>query len=335
MKIHEIGARQAAPPRRFPRPRRFRSWRGTGRTLVLAIFLGTAVSASAENAVVDRAGRRIPTDRPFVRIISLYAAHTENLFALGLDAEVIGVPRNTDWPPAARSRPVFNARDDPERFMAARPDLVLTRPMIDRIHAPFVRKLELAGIAVASLQPVGMADMFDYWRDLGRIAGREAAAETMIREFEAGLAEIGACLSDIPPERRKRVFFESIHDKMKTFAPRATPIFVLEAAGGINAVPDAPQMRQTNIAAYGKERLLARGEEIDVFLAQQGPMNPIRREDILAEPGFSAIRAVREGRVFLVDERIVSRPGPRLLEGVRRIAEILYPEAMESCGKNE
>ena len=100
-----------------------------------------------------------------------------------------------------------------------------------------------------------------------------------------------------------------------------------------NAAPDALQMRQTNIAAYGKERILARGEEIDVFLAQQGAMNPIRREDILSEPGFQAIRAVREGEVYVVDERIVSRPGPRLLDGVRTIAEILYPEVMGECHK--
>lgn len=300
---------------------------------LLALLLGTMAtgSALAADVVVDRAGRRISTERPFTRIISLYPAHTENLFAMGLDAEIIGVPRNTDWPPAARDLPVFSYHDDPERFMAARPDLVLVRPMIDRVYAPFVQKLEQAGITVASLQPVGVTDMFAYWRDLGRLTGRTEAAEDLIREFEAGLAEIRNCLAGIPETERKRVYFEAIHSKMKTFAPEATQIFVLDAAGGINAAPDALQMRQTNIAAYGKERILARGGEIDVFLAQRGAMNPIQREDILSEPGFQAIRAVREGEVHVVDERIVSRPGPRLLEGVRRIAEILYPAVMADC----
>lgn len=299
--------------------------------IAFALILLAAVSVFAEGVVVDRAGRRISTEKPFTRIITLYAAHTENLFAMGLDEEIVGVPRNTDCPPEARDRPVFSYHDDPERFMATRPDLVLVRPMIDRVYAQFVQKLEQAGIAVASLQPVGMADMFDYWRDLGKLVGREAGAEGMIREFQAGLGEIRACLSEISESEMKRVYFEAIHSKMKTFAPAATQIFVLEGAGGINAAPDALQMRQTNIAAYGKERILARGEEIDVFIAQQGAMNPIQREDILSEPGFQAIRAVREGQVYVVDERIVSRPGPRLLEGVRTIAEILYPDAMARC----
>ncbi|MFP4032418.1 MAG: ABC transporter substrate-binding protein [Desulfococcaceae bacterium] len=299
--------------------------------IAFALVILAAGSAFAENVVVDQAGRRISTEKPFTRIITLYAAHTENLFAMGLDEQIVGVPRNTDWPPEAGDRPIFSYHDDPERFMAVRPDLVLVRPMIDRVYAQFVQKLEQAGITAASLQPVGMADMFDYWRDLGKLVGREAAAEEMIREFQAGLAEIRACLSGIPEAERKRVYFEAIHSKMKTFAPAATQIFVLEAAGGINAAPDSLQMRRTNIAAYGKERILARGEEIDVFIAQQGAMNPIRRKDILSEPGFQAIRAVREGEVYVVDERIVSRPGPRLLEGIRAIAEILYPETMAEC----
>ena len=51
--------------------------------------------------VVDRAGRRIEVGMPFCRIISLYGAHTENLFALGLDEEIIGVGRNENYPPEA------------------------------------------------------------------------------------------------------------------------------------------------------------------------------------------------------------------------------------------
>jgi iron complex transport system substrate-binding protein len=103
-------------------------------------------------------------------------------------------------------------------------------------------------------------------------------------------------------------------------------VFALETAGGINAAPDAAPVRGTNIAFYGKERLLARGAEIDVYLAQSGPMNPATREQIAAASGFQAIRAVREGRIHLIDERLVSRPTPRLLEGILAIGRLLHPE---------
>lgn len=282
--------------------------------------------------VVDRSGRRIEVGMPFCRIISLYGAHTENLFALGLDEEIIGVGRNENYPPEALKKPVFSYHDDAEKFMAVKPDLVLVRPLVDRVYLEFVKKLEQAGIAVVSLQPVGIADIYDYWRDLGRLTGREEAAEGMVRRFRQALDEVTARVGKIPQERRKRVYFEAIHDKMKTFSRSATAMFVLETAGGINIASDADQMRQTNIAAYGKERILAKADEIDVFLAQHGPMNPVSVEMIRSEPGFSVIKAVRENQVHLIDEMIVSRPSLRLIEGILRIEAILYPENAPSSG---
>ena len=73
---------------------------------------------------------------------------------------------------------------------------------------------------------------------------------------------------------------------MRTFSPSAMPIFVLETAGGINVAGDAVPRRGTNIADYGKERILSRGREIDVYLAQFGPMNRPTVESIKAEPGY-------------------------------------------------
>ena len=95
--------------------------------------------------VVDQAGRRIAVKKPFSRIISLYGAHTENLFAMGGGDGLIGVAPNEDYPPEAGRKPVFSYHDDPEKFLAATPDLVLTRPMIDRGYPQFVQRLEKSG----------------------------------------------------------------------------------------------------------------------------------------------------------------------------------------------
>ncbi len=293
---------------------------------VLALLVFFAAAAGAAATLTDADGRTVSFRRPFRRIVSLYAAHTENCFALGLDQEVIGVGRTDDYPPAAvATRPRFSYREDAERIIAARPDLVLVRPMISRGYPAFVGKLRRAGITVVSLQPRSVGEMFAYWRDLGLLTGRQEAAEAMVRRFRRGLASIRKRVAAVPPAARKRVYFEAIHRKMKTFAPSSMAIFCLEAAGGVNVAADARPVRATNIAAYGKERILARGDEIDVFLAQVGRMNRVTREEILSEPGFAAIEAVRRGAVYLIDERLVSRPTLRLLEGIRRIAGLLYP----------
>ncbi len=283
-----------------------------------------AEMAFGDHGITDSHGRQVKVPAPFRRIISLYGAHTENLYTLGAAERLIGVGRNEDWPPDAAECPVYSYRDGLEKFLAAKPDLVLIRPMIDRGYSRLVQRLEAHGITVVSLQPGSLEQMFVYWTILGKLSGRPSEARQMIARFKQTTDRFQRRTAFI--ESKKRVYFEAIHDRMRTFAPTAMPIYVLETAGGINIAADAVPRRGTNIADYGKERILSRSDEIDVYLAQVGPMNRPTAETIRKEPGFGLIRAVREGRIHLIDERLVSRPTMRLLDGLARIGRILYPD---------
>jgi len=262
--------------------------------LPLLVWTGRSTASDmsmTEDLIVDAVGRRLSVSAPFRRIISLYGAHTENLFAMGAQDQVIGVSRHEDWPPEARSKPAHSYHDDLERFLAVRPDLGLVRPMIDRGYGHLLKRLEANDIAVVSLQPNTIEEMFVYWHILGRLTGRRAAAEQMVTDFQnavACIAERTATIGD-----KKRVYFEAIHDRMRTFSPDAMAIFVLEIAGGINIAADAMPRRGSTIADFGKERILSRGDAIDVYLAQVGPMN---------------------------------RPTLRMVIGICCIGRILYPE---------
>ncbi len=311
-----------------PNPEKIHIVCPTAAVLVLCLLISAAPAQNrfgilSPETVIDQGGRKIAVCRPFERIISLYGAHTENLYRLGLDREIIGVSRHEDYPPEALAKPVFSYHDDPEKFLAARPDLVLIRPMIDRGYRALVTRLEKSGITVVSLQPGTVEEMFVYWKILGILAGRAAGAKDLIARFEQAAAGMKNLASEVTV--RKRVYFEAIHRKMKTFAPDAMAIFALETAGGINIAADARPVRNTNIAAYGKERILSHAAEIDVYLAQYGAMNRPTKALIKNEPGFEIIKAVMNDQVYIVDEQIVSRPTMRLLNGIRRIGEILYP----------
>lgn len=298
--------------------------------LLAALTILVIPKDAAAEAIRDHGGREIRFEKPFRRIISLYGAHTENLFALGLDRAVIGVSPNEVYPPATSTRPVFSYHDGAEKFLAARPDLVLIRPMIDRGYGTLMRQLEQNNIAVVSLQPASVDEMIDYWRVLGMLTGADQRAETMAAAFQEAVVAFRALTVSI--DRKPHVYFEAIHKRMKTFVPGSMPIFALETAGGVNAAADADQVRTTNIAFYGKERLISRGEMIDVYLAQIGIMNRPTLEAIRKEPGFQLIRAVRTGRVHLIDETVVSRPTMRLLVGIWTIGAHLYPEIFCSRG---
>jgi iron complex transport system substrate-binding protein len=276
------------------------------------------------DTIVDQGGRTLRIDEPFKRIISLYGAHTENLFSLGLDAEITGVSPHEVYPPRAMQKPVYSYHDDPEKFLAAKPDLVLIRPMIDRGYPQFVRRLENSGITVVSLQPGTIDELYSYWEILGVLTGRRTQARQLIDQFGNASQHLQMLAATV--DVRKRVYFEAIHNRMKTFSPDSMAIFTLQTAGGINVAADARPVRKTNIAFYGKERILARAAEIDVYLAQYGAMNTPTIQMIKEEPGFRAIKAIRNNEIYIIDEHIVSRPTFRLLDGILEIGKILYPD---------
>ena len=302
--------------------------------VLLCIFFSSLFLQNAGAAdLTDQGGRTIHFDQPFKRIISLYGAHTENLAGLGLDKELIGRTEDDDYPASITAKPVFSDMDDPEKFIAARPDLILIRPMLETSHPELFEKLRQAGITIVSLQPTSIDQMYSYWKDLGLLTGKSQEAEAMIGKFKAGLAQVAEKFKNIPENKRPRVYFEAIHEMMRTFSPDSVSLFCLKSAGGINIAVDAVPRRATNIADYGKERILSHANDIDVFLAQTGRMNRVDKMMILEEPGFQSIKAIRDGRIYLVDEKEVSRPTLRLLDGIRLLNGMLYPDAARTGGK--
>ncbi len=306
--------------------------------IIRTVLAGAAVllclaRLSIAQTIIDHRGRTHEFSQPFKRIISLYGAHTENLFYLGAGKQVIGVSINDTYPDQVKTRQGFSYHDDPEKFLAVQTDLVLIRPMIENGYPGFVRQLQTYGISVISFQPAAIEDVYGYWISLGRLTGKTLEAQALVSLFKENIRQIQEKTREIRP--KKRVYFQAIHRKMRTFTSGAMPIFALETAGGINLASDAKSSRNTNVAIYGKERILSKAGEIDVFLAQKGIMNPIRKSDILDEPGFQIIKAVKEDQVYLIDESMVSRPVPRLYQGILTIGKMLYPDIFTSIFKEE
>ncbi len=291
--------------------------------IVFFILFILSINCSALT-VSDKKRRNIYFSKPFTRIISLYGAHTENLYYLGLEDNIIGVSVNDTFPSQVANKPKFSYHDGPEKFLAFMPDLVLVRPMIDNGYPKLINRLEKSGITVVSLQPSGINEMYDYWLKLGLLTGKDQQAQKMIQDFKAKTDHIKRLTKNI--QVKKKVYFQAIHTRMKTFTPGAMPIFALETAGGINVAWDAKASRNTNIAIYGKEQILAKASQIDVFLAQKGMMNAVNLEQIKNEPGFDIIKAIKNNQIYLIDEDIVSRPVPRLYDGIISIGLLLYPD---------
>ena len=274
----------------------------------------------------DNDNSLVVIQKPYTRIISLYSAHVENLFAIGADSSVIGIPRGNDYPPEAAALQAFDYNGDPEYVIAAEPDLVLIRPFVRRNSPDYIAEIEKAGIPVVSLYPESFEDFDTYILRLGMLTGKLPEAEESLSAFHMELAEIQKRTDGI--QKKKIVFFESTENQIRTVTPDSLPAKAIGFAGGINAAPSLPPISPgSSIARFGAEALLGIADNIDVYVVQQGAMNRTAAiESIKARPGFSAVNAVEKGQVLFISEKLISSVTFRYVEGVRILAEFLYPE---------
>ncbi len=277
----------------------------------------------------DDSGFVIEMDEPAQRIISLYSAHTENLFSLGLEQEIIGVYKTDNYPPQVAKKTVYDYRSDPEKVIAAEPDLVLIRPFIERSKPEFVEALRKAKINVVSLYPESFDGFTQYIEKLGLLTGKEEKAQELLAQFENEILSIQTITAKV--DKQVGVYFESTENNYRTVTSDAMPALAIKFAGGRNVASDAEGLQEgSSIAAYGAERILEKAVEIDVYVAQVGGMNSgVTAEGIKERPGFHAIKAVQEGRVYTISEKLISSPTFRFSKGVKELARMFYPELID------
>ncbi len=276
--------------------------------------------------IVDDSGFRIRLERPADRIISLYSAHTENLFSLGLDREIIGVGTSAIYPYKARSKEVFDYRSDPEKVIAANPEIVIIRPFVERHSPDFVNSLKRAGITVVSLYPDNYDEFDDYILKLATITGKTKQAEKLLAEFHQEIETLKQQTADV--KDRVGVYFESSDIEYKTVTPLSMAAHAVEFAGGVNVAEDAVPIEEgSSIAVYGIENIIKKADLIDVYVTQRGVMGAGGNyHSISIRPGFDVIKAIKDKRVVEINQKIISSPTFRFTKGIKALQRAFYPE---------
>jgi ABC-type Fe3+-hydroxamate transport system substrate-binding protein len=244
------------------------------------------------------------------RIVALVPSLTEDLFAIGAGASVVGVSDYTDYPAAARKLPVVAgfATLSTERILALRPDVVVGIAAQARL-ADDVRR---AGVRVVLLRDDSLADLEQNLRALGTLTGRAAAAEALVGRIRARTA---ALTRTVPRRARRPSLFVVLGTApIFTVGQGSYIARLIELAGGANAAADlrAPYGR------YSAEALLAR--QPDALVVDPA----VRFGEVLSSAPWNALRAVREHHVYtLPDAAILERPGPRYNEGLAWLIDTL------------
>src|SRR5216684_1383453 len=250
------------------------------------------------------------------RIVCLTEETTETLYLLGQGDRVVGVSGYTVRPPEARQKPrvsaFINARFS--KIEALKPDLVLA---FSDLQADLVSELVRRGMNVVVFNQRSVAEILQMIGMLGGLIGCQREAEQLADRLAADLDRIRDAVSRFP--HRLRVFFEEWDEPLISGIRWVEEL--VEIAGG------APIFPELSNAGLARDRIVdpaevARRDPQVIFASWCG--KKVKMAAIRSRPGWDAVSAVRDDRIFEIKSTHILQPGPAsLTDGVQQMHAIL------------
>ncbi|MBS3873360.1 MAG: cobalamin-binding protein [Firmicutes bacterium] len=265
--------------------------------------------------LTDDFGRQITLEKPAVRIVSLAPSTTELLFALGLSDKIVGVTEFCNYPALAQTKEKVGGFGPPsvEKIVSVKPDLVVAASL----HQAVVEQLEQLNIPVLAVDPKNIAQVIANAALLGQATGTTRQAQAIEQELTAAMREVEEKTRGLAEGSRPLVYFEIWHDPITSAGPNTFIHELITRAGGINLASNAA----TNFPVLSLEEILA--QKPTVMFRGHGPETV---EAIKQRANWETVPAIANNRVYLVNEDLVLRPGPRLALGLREMARLLHPD---------
>jgi len=274
-----------------------------------------ASASSAPITVADGTGATVTLQQPAVRIVSLAPANTEIAYAIGAGDKMVAGTSYDDYPEEARSLPKTGdfANPNVEKIASFNPDLVLAAGGIqDKLRS----KLEQLGMKVYVVDPKTYDGVMTDITNLGQLTGSTEQAEKVADTMQMVKDEVQAQVASAS----RPVTFLEIYSKPLMTAGSGTFIDdMITLAGGTNLGATAG----SGFPTFSTEVLFK--NDPDVYIADSGSMG--KPGDISKRAGFAELTAVKDGHVYVIEDSILARPGPRLAEGLQELVKMIHPEA--------
>ncbi|RME87579.1 MAG: cobalamin-binding protein [Anaerolineae bacterium] len=265
--------------------------------------------------------RQVTLAAPAQRVVSLAPSNTEILFAIGAGEQVVGRDEFSDYPEAAQAVQSVGGswgEFDLETIVALKPDLVLA----GGINSPeLIASLEDLGLTVYFLpNPTTLEEMYANLETVALLTGHEQEAADLIESLKARVQAVDEKIATV--EERPTVFYEldsTDPAKPYTAGPGTFVDALIQRAGGQNIASELE------------------GQWVQISLEQLVVLDPqliilgdslfgVTVESVKERPGWEALQAVQNDRIYPFDDNLVSRPGPRLVDGLEALAALLHPE---------
>jgi iron complex transport system substrate-binding protein len=270
--------------------------------------------------LTDDAGRRVTIGAAPSRIVSLAPSNTEIVCAVGACDALVGVTDFDDYPAqvADVSDVVIGAVVDVEKVVAADPDLVLAAGN-EATPSTVIDQLTSLGYPVLSLYPRDLERVYDDLALVGEALDARDAAAAVVNDLRA---REEAVVSAVAGALRPRTFYEVgiFEGSIYTAGEDSFLASLISLAGGDPIVGDPAS------TAIQLEDLISADPEL-ILLGDASYDPSITVDSVAARPGWGEMSAVQDGRIVVVlDDLVITRPGPRIVDGLEALARAIHPE---------
>ncbi len=282
-----------------------------------AAVSSSPVAAEFPVTLVDDEGTSVAIKSEPLRIASLSPANTETVFALGGGDRLVGGSEYDDYPAEAAALPdvvTFNGVLM-EQLVASDPDLVLAAGNGFNPPADIARIREL-GIPVVVLYPEDVPGVLRDIELIGDAIGKRTEAEAMTQAMQARIDVISEATAAV---EQPRTFYE-LGAEPEIYGPTDDSFFadMVTLAGG-----EPITSGSATVSSLSLERLVDADPEVIILGDANYGTTP---EQVTARPGWDVMTAVKSGAIRPVDDIIVTRPGPRLADGLAALAHAIHPD---------
>lgn len=288
---------------------------------------GPAMLAGGSQAVTltDGSGRTVSLRLPAQRVVSLAPSNTEVLFAVGAGGQVAGRDSFSDYPPAAKNVPDIGGGMGTlnlELILSKKPDLVLASPLTPPEQIADLEKANLTVYVVPN--PKTFDDLYANLETVGKLTGHDTDAATLVASLKARVKAVTDKVANV--STRPMVYYEldaTDPTAPYTSGPDTFVDLLIRTAGGQNF----GSILKGDWVQVSVEALLTK--QPDYIVLGDYTYGGVTPEQVKARAGWDALSAVKNNKVFTFDDNTVSRPGPRLVDGLEAMAKLLHPELFQ------
>ncbi|MFC7391944.1 ABC transporter substrate-binding protein [Scopulibacillus cellulosilyticus] len=276
--------------------------------------------------IKDGLGDKVTIKHKPKRIVSLIPSNTEIAFDLGLNKQIVGVSDFDNYPKAALKKTKIGGENmNVEKIISLKPDLVLAHASSAHNSRDGLKQLREAGIPVLVVNDAeSFNQVYQSIQMIGQATGTNKKADQIINDMKSKVAAIQEKAKQVPKDKEKRVYIEVSGSPDIYTAGQGT--FMNEMLNIIHA---------KNVAANQKGWVKISEESIvkdnpDVILTTYGYYQKNAVKNLLKRPGWGNVAAVKNKQVYDVNSDLVNRPGPRLVDGLEEMAQMVYPDVFKN-----